>query len=206
MIEYDMEQNSDEWFEIRRGIPTSSCFHRICTPKGMKLASGATTYAYELLAAMAQKDLPVGNDFTSAAMAHGIETEGEAADYYAAFHADGEVVPIGFTTTDDCRFGGSPDRMVGDDGVLEIKCPQGNTHVSWLMEKVVPAKHLVQCHGHLITTGRDWCDFLSYCPPMPELLVRVTRDDYTQKLMDVLDEFWLVFEDLKSQPCFNKLI
>ena len=103
MIEYDVDQNSDEWFEARRGVPTSSCFNRIMTPKGKKLASGAKTYAYELIASICQPDVPIGNDFTTPAIEHGIKTEPEAADYYAAFHTNDEVYKIGFTTTDDGR-------------------------------------------------------------------------------------------------------
>jgi putative phage-type endonuclease len=199
MISYDMEQTSDDWFEIRRGMPTSSQFARIMTPKGMKMGAGAKTYAYELLASLAQPEIPVGNDFTTPAIEHGKEMEPEAADYYAAFHTDDRVYEVGFTTTDDGRFGGSPDRMVGDDGVLEIKCPQGATHLAWLDAGVVPAKHLAQCHGHMITTGRDYCDWLSYAPPFPELLVRVVPDDYTVRLMEVLDEWWVMFEAMKSK-------
>ena len=206
MISYDMQQSSPEWFEARRGKPTSSCFHRICTPVGMKLAKGARTYAQELLAAVATVGIPLGvHSYTNPAIENGKEMEPEAADYYAAFHTKAKVYEIGFTTTDYGRFGGSPDRMVGDDGVLEIKCPQPNTHVAWLDDECLPVKHAAQCYGHLLTTDRAWCDFLSYCPGMPELIVRVERDENYDKLVEVLELFWTMFETMKAKPCFAEL-
>ena len=206
MISFDMEQTSDEWFDVRRGVPTSSCFNRIMTSKGMKLAAGATSYMHQLIAEAARKGEPADESFSTPAIEHGVKTEPEAADYYAAFCTSEPVYEIGFTKTDDGRFGGSPDRMVGDDGVLEIKCPQPVTHVGWLDRGGIPDKHLAQVHGHMITTGRDWCDWLSYCPPFPELLVRAVADDYTARLMEVLDEFHLAFEKMKAKACFSELL
>ena len=58
----------------------------------------------------------------------------------------------------------------------------------------------------MITTGRDWCDWLSYCPPFPELLVRAVADDYTARLLEVLDEFHLAFEKMKAKACFSELL
>ena len=72
--------------------------------------------------------------------------------------------------------------MVGEDGLVEIKCPNSSTHVGWLRAKKVPAKHIKQIQCQLWVTGRSWCDFVSYDPRMIDtknrlMVVRCKRDD-----------------------------
>lgn len=190
MIEVPCIQLSPEWWESRRGIPTASNFGRIITPKSHKLSASAEEYANELVAELicqhpgAMTETPM-----NAAMRHGVECEPEAKKWYQLQKCE-VIRDVGFCKTDDGRWGCSPDGLIGDDGVLETKCPQMKTHVGWLLAGEVPAEHMAQCHGHLVVTGRKWCDFLSYCPGAKPLLVRVTPNEYTMKLRTCLELFW----------------
>lgn len=185
----ECRQYEPEWYEARKGIPTASQFHRIMTKTG-KLAAGHTTYLNELIAdlicqhpgAMTEKPM-------NAAMRHGVDCEPQARNWYA-FNRGVEVQQVGFITTDDGRFGSSPDFLVDPDGLGELKCAQMSTHIGWLRAGVLPPEHACQCHGHLIVSGRAYCDFLSYCPGAKPLLIRVVPDEFTMKLRTALELFW----------------
>lgn len=195
MILIDCEQGTPEWHAARMGIPTASQFARIMTPAKRGYSSQASGYICELIAELrgVEKDR-----YTSDAMQHGIDTEAEARAWYA-FTRDIDVRQVGFCMTDDGRFGCSPDGLVGDDGGAEIKCPEPKTHVEYLLDGGLPLAYKCQVHGSLFVTGRAWWDFVSYCPPMPELVVRVTPDDFTDALRGALDRFHAEFEAAKKK-------
>jgi hypothetical protein len=183
----DCEQRSPEWYAARRGIPTASEFGRIVTDKRGDYAAGADTYINELLDEIVRPDAErgfTGNRHTQ----RGNELEPEARDLYAFVH---DVVPatVGFILNDAGTLGCSPDSLIDPDGGLEVKCPDGPTHLKWLRAGVVPDEHRAQVHGSLIVTGRAWWDFISYCPPYPTLEVRVVPDAYTDKLRTHLARF-----------------
>lgn len=97
--------------------------------------------------------------------------------------------------------GDSPDRMVGDEGILEIKSPAFNTMINYLLKKELPDTYKWQVHGHMYVTGRDWCDFMSYHPKLKPLIIRVERDE---KMIRELEE--KLFESIdKAQSILNKL-
>ncbi len=87
-----------------------------------------------------------------------------------------EVAKVGFCLSDCKRYGASPDGLVGEDGLLEIKCPTIAVHVGYLLDKTFPMDYFQQIQGQLFVTGRQWSDFLSYYPGLPPLLIRVTPD------------------------------
>lgn len=184
---FDCPQYSSAWWKARVGIPTASNFHRIITPKKWEYAAGAKTYIHELIADMHDPQYAMEEQYVSDAMAHGSYLEPEARRFYE-FSQGQKVQEVGFITND--RFGCSPDGLVGDDGGLELKCPALKTHVKWLLDGVVPAEHLAQCAGFLVVTGRTWVDFMSYCPPLPNLLLRITIEEKTVSLRTCLDQFW----------------
>ncbi|MEM1271791.1 MAG: lambda exonuclease family protein [Bacteroidota bacterium] len=192
------KQQTAEWWQARRGVPTASEFKRICTPKKWQYADGAVTYAQELIAELYDPFYGCHEDYVSAAMAHGSAIEPEARRFYE-FNQGVQVEQVGFCTTDDGLLGCSPDGLVGDDGGIECKAPKIHTHIRWLLDGGVPPEHLAQCHGFLVVTGRQWVDFLSYCPQLPELLVRVERDEKTQQLAGCLNEFCGCYAALKSR-------
>lgn len=178
------EQGTPEWLEARRGVPSASRFGKIVTPKG-KLSSQADGLINELIA----EDLfQIENEvYVSAAMQHGIDTEPVARRWYE-LQTKTTVQEIGFCVHAK-GFGCSPDGLIGDDGGVEIKCPQAWTHIGYLRDGGLPSQYAAQVHGSMIVTGRQWWDFVSYHEAMPKMLVRVERDEYTETLEAALVEF-----------------
>jgi hypothetical protein len=189
MIRYDMPQGSAEWRSARMGVPTASSFHRIITPKTAKPSAQADAYLHELLA-----ELMLGRPLDSPAypwMQRGNELEEEAANWYE-FERDVAAEVVGFCTTDDSRYGASPDRLVGDEGLLELKCPSPAVHVGYLLfpQRGVDAEYRCQVQGQMLVTKRKWCDVVSYHPELPKVIVRVERDeDYIALMSAALDNF-----------------
>ena len=182
MIVHPCQQGSREWIEARLGIPTASEFSRIVTPSG-KLSKSKSEYVWELVAEWALGEPTVkfgGNDWTE----RGKVLEPEARKYYA-FQRDLEPQTVGFVYRDEARMCGcSPDGLVGDDGLLEMKCPMPPKHLQYLAGDTVPREHKTQVQGQLWVTGREWCDFMSYHPGLPPFIKRVEPDPKLQKALD----------------------
>ncbi len=180
MITIDCQLGSPEWLTARLGLPTASQFGRIVTPKTLKPSASAIGYRHELCAEwlIGEPIDPVANDW----MDRGTELEPQAVKYYEA-QRDIDTIEVGLCLTDDRTAGCSPDRLIGDDGGLEIKCPSAKVHVGYLMTGV-DRDHMAQVQGCLWVTGRRWWDVMSFNPAMPPSIVRVERDP---KYMDALD-------------------
>jgi len=185
MIVVPCEQGSPEWIAARLGIPTSSAFNRILTPKTMKLSAGAHGYLCELVA---EKMIGASLDpFVSEWMERGSELEDSAVARYE-FDRDMDCEKVGFILHDTLMVGCSPDRLVGEDGGLEIKCPSPRVHVENLLG--MADKHRTQVQGSLWITGRAWWDLLSYHPEMPPAIVRIERDEaFIGKLAEAVSDF-----------------
>lgn len=167
------EQRTDEWYEARRGVPTASSFGKLITSTGKRAAS-ANAYIDELIAEKLtgeSKFIP-----TTAAMQYGIDTEQKAREYYE-FMYEKEVIEVGLCLHDEISAGASPDALIGDDGLLEVKCPQSHTMVKYLRENRLPPEYKAQVMGQLWICGREWADFLAYHEKMKPLLIRVERDE-----------------------------
>jgi len=192
MIVYDCEQGSQEWFQLRAGIPTSSSFSRLLTPTG-KVSTQAEAYMFELIA---ERWMGHPQDsFMSAWMERGQMLEGRAGDYYAVLY-DCAPLPVGFVTNDAGTVGASPDRLIGADGLLEIKCPSSGQHVGYLFGKGADRAYFPQLQGQLWVAEREWVDILSYHPELPEALVRVGRDEkYIESLAAVVTTFTEALEE-----------
>lgn len=191
MIFHDVQQGSEEWHKLRLGVPTASNFSKVMTPKTMKMSASADKFIASLIGEKLSPYLPErAETFTNRAMQWGQQTEDEARRFYAM---ERNVTPTngGFCLTDCGRLGSSPDFLVGDDGCGELKCPEAGTHVGWLLDGGLPDDHKVQVHGHLIVTGRAYCDFMSYSIGLPPLLVRVEPDLFTLKLSEMLFQEFL---------------
>jgi len=166
---HNCRQGSEEWLRLRAGIPTASELDALVSPLGkVRTGEGPNTY---VCTKAAEKWLggPL-QSFGGGAMEQGSILEGEALPWFE-LHADTEVKRIGFVTTDDGRFGASPDGLLPDDSGLEIKCPQPHTHVKWLLAGGVPPEHRMQCYGGMYATGAKRWTFLSYCRSFPPLVV-----------------------------------
>lgn len=174
---FDLEQGSKEWLDVRSGKITGSKFSDI-------LAKGAniTREKYKVHLAIERiTGVPIAMDYKSAAMIKGNTDEPEARQHYA-FTCDDDVISIAFVYHPEIKNAGcSPDSLVGNDGLLEIKCPNLVTHVGYLLDKKIPGTYLKQMHWQLACTGRKWVDWVSYCKEMPIhlrcLCIRVHRDE-----------------------------
>lgn len=173
MILIDCEPGSAEWVTARLGVPTASCFERILTPVKLEFSKGAEKYALELLAEQAL-GVPL-DDASSGMMLRGSVMEREAVSYYDLLH-DVDSIAAGFCLRDDRAAGCSPDRFVGDAGLLEIKCPAADTHLAYLLD-ADGIGYRLQVQGQLWVCGREWNDTLSYHPTLPKALVRQHRDE-----------------------------
>lgn len=185
---YNIEQYSPKWYELRRGIPTASSFDKIVTPTG-KLSASSREYCNKLLV-----EYFFGRDEDSASprtywMERGHELEAEARRLYA-FGRAVEVQEVGFITNDAGTIGASPDFLVGDAGLGEIKCPAPWTHVDNMLNNQIDKSYYPQIQGQLYVAEREWSDWMSYHPAMPEVLVRTYRDDaFIKTLAEALDQF-----------------
>jgi len=194
MIVIPCEQGSPEWFAARVGIPSASQFHRIISGKTGKALSGAETYRNEMLAEwLLGSKLDTG---ASQFMARGSALEESAVRYYE-LQREVDTTEVGFILHDTLAAGCSPDRLVGDGGGLEIKCPSPAVHVGYLLGGI--DAHRVQVQGAMWITGRTWWDLMSYNPELPPVLVRLERDEsFIDKLGAEVAEFCHLLELAKN--------
>lgn len=194
---HDVEQGSAEWLELRSGIPTTSAFSRIITPTGLPSKS-ANEYMCELLTELlcsAEEHEFNGNYWTE----RGSQLEPDAVSNYE-FQYDVEAIKVGFITNDDETIGCSPDRLIGDDGLLEIKCPAGKKHLMNYFGGHLDMTYYPQIQGQLLVTGRKWVDWMSHHPELPPSIIRVERDEeYIKKLDELLDDFNCVLTKRRQQ-------
>jgi putative phage-type endonuclease len=175
----ELIQGSQEWLAARCGKVTASRIADIVAKTKSGPSAMRTNYAAQIIAERLTG--AVAESFVSPAMQHGTETEAEARSCYEFYRGE-TVQEVGFVehpTIDQA--GCSPDGLVGTDGLVEIKCPNTATHLDTLLNQVVPGKYDTQIQFQLACTGRQWCDFVSYDPRMPEnmrlFVQRVHRND-----------------------------
>lgn len=180
MIIHDVAQNTPEWAALRCGVPTASRFSDIVTASGAASES-AERYMLHLLAER-MMGTPIEEN-SSSWQERGKDLEIDAVRFYE-LQRDVETVPVGFITTDDGRIGASPDRLVGETGLLEAKSPSPWVHVGYLLQSgKAYSKYKVQCQGQLWVAVREWVDILSFAPEMPPSLHREERDEkFIEKL------------------------
>ncbi len=185
MIEM-MEQGTEEWFTIRIGKVTASRVADVIAKTKTGYSATRDNYMAQLVCERltGQK----GESFSNAAMQHGTDTEPLARAAYEAFQ-DILVDEVGFVPHPSIIMAGaSPDGLVGDDGLLEIKCPNTATHIETLLSQSVPGKYNTQMQFQMACTGRQWCDFVSFDNRLPnelQLFVkRVPRDNEFIKQME----------------------
>lgn len=173
----DCEQGTPEWLAARAGKVTASMVSAVLMKPE---TAGYRDYQAQIVAEILTGK-PQGSDFTNAAMQFGTETEPLARSAYEA-HTGFSVDEVGMVihpTID--RSGASPDGLVGDFGLVEIKCPKVATHLSYLIAGVVPTIYKNQMAWQMACTGRLWCDFVSFRPDLPENLqlfvVQYKRDE-----------------------------
>lgn len=159
-------QGSPEWKAARCGKVTASRVSDLLAKTKTGWGATRANYMAELIAERLTGEPTEG--FRNDAMRWGTEKEPDACDAYA-FRFDADLTEIGFVShpTIDAS-GASPDRLVGADGLVEVKCPNTATHLDTLLARSVPGKYLTQIQWQLACTGRAWCDFVSFDPRLPE--------------------------------------
>ena len=197
MIVVTETQYTPAWWTARLGVPSASQFHRILTKTRKPSLSGSESYIDELLAAEFLGEPQDGAD-PSEWMERGINMEEEAVLYYEAMYGvDTEV--IGFCTTDDGRVGCSPDRLVGEDGLLECKCPKASKIIGALRGRYAH-EYESQCQGQLFVTGRKWVDFIIYNPILPTTITRFEPDpDWVAAFEPALEDFLARLSDARAR-------
>ena len=191
-----MIQGSEEWLNARKGRATASEFSKILTATG-NLSKQSIGYMRKLARECVIDDPQefAGNKFTD----WGHEMEPLARDYFQAEVLDDRLLTVeevGFIGRGDgAPVGCSPDGLIrcaqsgAFVGGLEIKCPQVDTHVGYLMEGLLPNAYKMQVHGSMAVTGLPYWYFISYYPEMNPLVLKVERDDFTDKVGAALDQF-----------------
>ena len=173
-----MEQRTTEWHQARLGKVTASRVGDVMAKTRSGYAASRDNYMAQLI--VERLTGKPTETFSNAAMEWGTQTEPEARAAYSA--KTGELVEeVGFIDHPTIQgAGASPDGIVGE-GLVEIKCPQTNTMLEWILTRTIPARYLAQMQFQMAVTGAKWCDFAAYDPRLPEhlqlLIIRVERDD-----------------------------
>lgn len=179
----DIQQGTEEWLKMRLGIATASNFDSIITSTG-ELSKTLPKYALQLASELLITEPE--EIYKSFDMMRGNELEPEAREAYQEFTFN-YVEQVTFIKCDG--YGYSPDGLIGDDGLLEIKCPNQTTHTKYLFENRLPVEYVQQVQGGLFASRRQWCDFVSYHPNFQEdkrlFIKRVYRDEELIKKLEV---------------------
>jgi len=174
-IHRDIEQGSEEWFKLRLGVVTASRFKDVLAKgRGLTRNSYMSELATEMLTNRHQEGY--SNDY----MDWGIDTEPQAIANYQ-FATGYKIERVAFISHDTISAGCSPDILVNDDGLAEIKCPKTETQLKYYSKGVFPIKYKAQVQGQLWISERQWCDFVSFDPRIEDeasyFCVRVHRDE-----------------------------
>ena len=179
-------QGSENWFRARMGIPTASMFHVLmATGRGGTESVQRAKYLRQLAGELVTGD-PM-ESYSNDYMARGKEMEAEARRAYA-FRTNRDPVQVGFVKRGS--MGCSPDSLVDEDRVLEIKTQAPHLLIETLRKGTFPPEHRAQCQGSLLVTGRQFVDLSVFWPKMPPFLVTAERDEpYLRELQDAIDVF-----------------
>lgn len=174
-----MEQRSLEWFHARLGKVTASRVSDVVAKT--KTGWGASRKNYEAQLIAERLTGMAEESFTSSAMQWGTDKEPDARAAYSFLHGR-DVTEIAFVDHPTVAWSGaSPDGLVGATGLVEIKCPNTATHLDTLLKQSVPSKYNLQMQWQMACCEREWCDFVSFDPRLPEsmslFVKRVERDD-----------------------------
>lgn len=209
-----LEQGSEEWLAARRGIVTASVVGELVTPKTLTVANNDKSRA--LTALLVAERITGWSDpnFMSADMQRGHDVEPIARDLYSETVAP--VTELGFMVREftmpwdsnelvqsvdevppTWKLGYSPDGLVGDDGLIEVKAPRAKTHLMTHLSGEMPLHHMPQIQAGLLVADREWCDFISFYAGMPPFIKRVHRDEkWGAVIVEAVEQFESKAEDM----------
>ena len=204
---HDIQQGTPEWHDIRRGIVTASAISALITPTG-KLANNETSrnYLHKLLAERITNLTESG--YYNDDMARGHLLEPLARDLYSSHYEP--VTECGFIKKDYGSFciGFSPDGLVGDAGLIEIKSRLGKHHIASMFSREVPSEYVIQVQTGLAVSDREWVHYLSFTPGLPFLRIAVCRDEQLiktieataaqaeERLQEMMERYLFMAEDM----------
>jgi len=199
-------QGSPEWIALRLGKVTASRVSDVIAKTKSGWAASRANYMAELVTErLSGLQAP---RFLSAEMQWGTDNEPHARAAYQ-FEYQTRVEPAPFVPHPSiAETGASPDGYVGDEGLVEIKCPNTATHIETLLTGAVPGKYVTQMQWQMACTGRAWCDFVSFDPRLPPsmqlFIKRVERDDAAiaqleTAVVDFLNDLRLTVHRLRSK-------
>lgn len=197
-----IEQGSDEWRAMRLGKATASRIADVMARTKSGWGAGRKNYMAELIAERLT-GVPADNGFKSGPMMHGTETEDEARAAYA-FYRDVDVEIVSFVDHPSVPMAGaSPDGLAGNDGLVQFKCPNTATHLDTLLGGSIKGAYLTQMQWEMACTGRQWCDFASYDPRLPEgmrlFVKRIRRDD--ERVTELETEVRKFLAEIDNKVC-----
>lgn len=194
-----MQQRTDEWFAARLGKVTASRIADIMAKTKTGYAASRKNYLFELLCERLSGQRE--EKFINASMQRGIDLEPKARAVYEI--ETGEwVEEVGFIPHPTIAMSGaSPDGLISDDGLIEIKCPNTATHIEFLQTQKPKQEYIYQMQWQMACTGRKWCDFVSYDDRLPEYLafqtVRISRDAAT--IEEIENEVSAFLQELENE-------
>lgn len=184
---FNCDQGSAEWYACRAGIPTASEFDTVMAKGKTKGTESKTRRTYMLKLIGERLTGKPAYHYNNDHMERGHEMEPEARDLYSMI-TDYEPVRVGFMRRGDT--GASPDSLIGNDGLLEIKTKLAHLQLDVLLNDELPSEHRAQCQGQLWIAEREWVDFVSYWPGLPLFAKRVYRDEpYIATIKAEVDAF-----------------
>lgn len=192
----DLIQGTDEWLDQRRGMVTASVVGQLITASTIKVAKN--DYSRALTAQLVAERITGWTDptYVSDDMLRGHEDEPRARDLYSEHFAP--VVESGFMVRTEAhwKLGYSPDGLVGDDGLIEVKSRRPKKHLTTILSGEVPPENMAQLQAGLLVSGRQWCDYISYCGGMPLWVRRVEPD---QRWQDAIEAAVIAFEEAAAE-------
>ncbi len=191
MIKYydELEQNTPEWLQARCGVLTASNVKMLMTPS-LKISNNETTRDFVYKIASERLTETINHEPMNWQKKRGHVEEDFAVELYSKNYA--EVTRCGFITNDDNleTIGYSPDGLVGEDGLIEVKSVLNKNQVKVIADNVVPDKYMLQIQTGLLVSGRKWLDFISYSNGMHMFVKRVEPNDEMQgMILDAVFDF-----------------
>lgn len=180
----DVVQGTPQWDDLRRGMVTASVVGQLVTPSTLKVAANPASRALAALLVAERITGFTDPTYVSDDMERGWEDEPRAIAKYSE-DRDIEVQEMGFMVREEDwgRLGYSPDGLVLDTGLLEVKSRRPKKHLATILADDVPAENIAQIQAGLFVTGREWCDYISYCGGMPLWTKRVYPDPTWHKAL-----------------------
>lgn len=187
----ELGQGSPEWHDQRRGMVTASVVGQLITASTLKPARNDTSRGLTALLVAERITGYTEPTWMNDDMLRGVMDEPRARDRYAETQ-EVDVTEIGFMVRDDWGWslGYSPDGLVGGHGLIEVKSRRQKKQLQTILADAVPAENMAQIQAGLLVSGREWCDYISYCGGMPMFVKRVYPDPlWSEAIVDAVSAF-----------------